>query len=430
MPHYTEQQISAANQLDIAAFLLSRGERLKRQGREYLWERCQVWLNGNEWFSHYDNMGGHTVSFIMKYYDMDFQSAMSELLGESAIPYVPPKSKESEPKPFALPPRNQTMNQVYAYLMTHRFIDREIISYFAHERTLYEDANHHNAVFVGLDENGVPRHCHMRGTSIGDNFKLTVSWSDAKHSFHHIGNDDRLYVFEAPIDMMAYLTLNNSDWQKHSYVALCCVAEHAMLHQLKANPILRNVFLCLDNDAAGAKATERLKETLSVNGYSDISILKSKNKDWDEDLKQINGAEAIKASVPVLSDDIVKLCRMYVTEAKYTRKPALLQAKIDEAYTGLRTAYDITKQTEKLLLLLLLAAKEECRKCLQLNGWETIEQKLIAICADKKDVLSLERDMKSYREFYGSKSCEINADLFLEPILKVCADCIYNLEKK
>ena len=110
MPHYTEQQISAANQLDIAAFLLSRGERLKRQGREYLWERCQVWLNGNEWFSHYDNMGGHTVSFIMKYYDMDFQSAMSELLGESAIPYVPPKSK-NQAEAFALPRADQTMNR-------------------------------------------------------------------------------------------------------------------------------------------------------------------------------------------------------------------------------------------------------------------------------------------------------------------------------
>lgn len=53
----------------------------------------------------------------------------------------------------------------YAYLVKHRKIDRDIISTFAKEKLIYEDSEYHNAVFVGLDENGVPRHAHKRSVN-------------------------------------------------------------------------------------------------------------------------------------------------------------------------------------------------------------------------------------------------------------------------
>ena len=37
------------------------------------------------------------------------------------------------------------MRRMYAYLMRQRHIDREVISYFVHEKLLYED-KHHNCV--------------------------------------------------------------------------------------------------------------------------------------------------------------------------------------------------------------------------------------------------------------------------------------------
>ena len=30
---------------------------------------------------------------------------------------------------------------------------------------IYEDAAHHNAVFVGRDEDGIPRYAHSKGTA-------------------------------------------------------------------------------------------------------------------------------------------------------------------------------------------------------------------------------------------------------------------------
>ena len=425
MPHYTTEQIDAANRMDIAAFLISRGEKLKRQGQEFIWRRNNVWIKDNEWYSHYDTIGGHAVSFVMRYFNLDFQSAMAELIG-GAFTYVS-QIQPKEQKAFELPPRNKTMNQVYAYLLNKRFLSREVISYFAHKGTLYEEANHHNAVFVGLDKNGTPLHCHLRGTKSGDCFKQTVSGSQAAYSFHHIGTDDTIYIFEAPIDMLSYITLNPDNWQKHSYVALCSVAEHAMFHQLKTNPNLHHIFLCLDNDDEGSKATKRLKQTLNENGYTDIKILKPICKDWDEDLKQKNGAEAIKASAPVVSVDIIKLCHVYINQAKLIRRPSQLRNKVEEAYNGMINAYDKVKQTEKLLLLLLLLAKDESRKCRSPLSWEEIKQKLISAC-EGKTKNTLNNDMRNLLDFYNTTSMTINADMFVDKILAVCADIIFQIK--
>ena len=112
-------------------------------------------------------------------------------------------------KEFALPDANPDMRRVFAYLIKQRFIDREVLSRFAHEKLIYEDKQYHNAVFVGLDENGIARHAHKRGTyTQGEPYKGNVEGSDPRYSFHWIGKSDSLYVFEAPVDLLSFLTLH------------------------------------------------------------------------------------------------------------------------------------------------------------------------------------------------------------------------------
>jgi hypothetical protein len=155
------------------------------------------------------------------------------------------------------------MRRVYAYLMKQRCIDADIISHFARAKTLYEDAQHHNAVFVGCDESGVPRHAHKRSTlTIGTPYRGNVASSDPKYSFHHIGGSNRLYVFEAPVDMLSFLTMHPNNWQRHSHVALCGVSPQAMFWMMEQNIEIQEVALCLDNDAAGIAASKRIAERL------------------------------------------------------------------------------------------------------------------------------------------------------------------------
>ena len=94
-----------------------------------------------------------------------------------------------------------------------------------------------------------------------------------------------MFVFEAPIDMLAFISLYPEDWQSHSYVALCSVSERALLYRLKVNPNLKKIVLCLDNDEAGQNAAHRIRQQLYDLGYRNTKILTPQNKDWDEDLK-------------------------------------------------------------------------------------------------------------------------------------------------
>lgn len=55
-----------------------------------------------------------------------------------------------------LPERNGNNDRVIAYL-AGRGISRGIIKYCIRTEKLYESREHHNAVFVGFDRQGVPR---------------------------------------------------------------------------------------------------------------------------------------------------------------------------------------------------------------------------------------------------------------------------------
>ena len=309
MPYipFTEEQKITANSVELADFLRMRGEKLERAGREYKLiysdgsgRHDSITMSGSRWFDHKNQVGGGAIKFMQYFYNMDFQTAVQELLGYSVEPLQrsPPKMvvQAEKPRNFRLPKANENMHRVYAYLIKQRFINPEIIGYFAKNHTLYEDKEHHNAVFVGLDENGVPRQAHKRSTStFGKSFRQTVEGSDTKYSFAHFGNSDRLFVFEAPIDMMSYLTLHPENWQKHSYIAMNGVYENAVLTALKGHSNLSEIMICTDNDEGGIDAADRLKGILSDSGYADIKRILPHNKDFNEDLKQLNGVEFLPA---------------------------------------------------------------------------------------------------------------------------------------
>ena len=309
MPYipFTEEQKVMANSVDLAEFLRMRGEKLERVGREHKLiyydgsgKHDSITMSGSRWFDHKNQVGGGAIKFMQEFYDMDFQTAVQELLGQTvtSLSHAPPKAvvHEEKTKEFKLPKSNENMHRVFAYLIKQRFINPEIISFFARNHTLYEDKEHHNAVFVGLDENGVPRQASKRSTnSFGKTFRITCEGSDTRYSFSHFGKSEKLFVFEAPIDMMSFLTLYPQEWQKNSYIAMNGVYENAVLTALKNHSNLSEVILCVDNDEGGIEAVDRLRDILRENGYENVRRFAPKFKDWNEDLKAKNGAKFLPA---------------------------------------------------------------------------------------------------------------------------------------
>ena len=279
---YTQEQIDRANRADIADFLRTQGETLERAGNEYRWKRHDsLTVRENKWYRHSQSKGGGPIDFVMEFYGRSFTEAVQLLTGELGEG----KPEQTAPPPlsdFRLPPRSPDPGQVKRYLTEARRIDEDVTGFFLSTGDIYEEAAHHNAVFVGRDESGIPRYAHQRGTT--GNFRLDVKGSDKAFNFCYRGEGERLFVFEAPIDLLSFLCLFKKDWQKQSYLSLGGVGEKALLRFLSDRPNIKTVYLCLDSDEAGNDACSRLAE-LVPEGLT-VHRLVPLFKDWNEVLQR------------------------------------------------------------------------------------------------------------------------------------------------
>ena len=286
--HFTEEQKLRANAADLVEFLRFKGEPLIRSGPEFrLASNHSVTVRGNEWYDHAAEKGGGPVSFLKEFYGMNYQEAVLTLLNEDVGQLCPQVStpREKVKKPFELPPANENNRRVFAYLLKHRHLDREVLTTFVRQGLVYEDQKYHNAVFVGMDKDGTPRHAHKRSTnSQGKPFRMTVEGSDFRYAFHWPGASGHLLVFEAPIDMLSLISLyHDSDWKQHSYAALCGTSSQPLLGMLERYPNIKNVLLCLDNDEAGQLATRRLAKVVREKSLT-VGARVPVRKDWNADL--------------------------------------------------------------------------------------------------------------------------------------------------
>ncbi len=220
------------------------------------------------------------------FYNKDYAESVEMLLNNCGGQIItsPPTGKER--KPFELPPRNDRMSRVFSYLLLTRGIDKDALFEFVRKKMIYESADYHNAVFVGYDSNGKPRHAHKRGTVTSNPYKGNVAGSQPEYSFHFNGTSEKLFLFEAPIDMLSYISMHKENWKSHSYAASCSVSDRVLFQCLQDNPNIKNVFLCFDNDEAGQTANKRIAEKLNLMNIQN-EILIPTHKDWNEDI--LNG---------------------------------------------------------------------------------------------------------------------------------------------
>lgn len=283
--HFTEEQKAQARRTDIVSLLKSQGETVKRSGSEYEWKdgSQKVTIRGNLWFHQYDRVGGDAIDFVRRFYNKSYPEAMEYLLGNcnGVLIISPPVVKEK--KPFELPKPYRNMDRVKNYLHYVRGIDEDIIETFANENMIYESADYHNAVFVGYDRNGVPRHAHKRGTGQTSTFKGNVDSCIPEYSFHWNGTSNKIYLFEAPIDMLSFISMHKENWKNHSYAASCSVSDRVLFQCLKDYPYIEKVYLCLDSDEPGQTAADRISTKLFALGI-ESEILVPIHKDWNEDL--------------------------------------------------------------------------------------------------------------------------------------------------
>lgn len=232
--HFTKEQRELARRTDLANFLISRGEKVKKSGSEYEWldGSQKVTIRGHLWYHQYKLKGGDAVDFVRRFYNKNYAEAVEMLLNNCGGQIITSPPIEKSHKPFELPPRNDRMSRVFPYLLLTRGIDKDVLYEFVRRKMIYESSDFHNAVFVGYDSNGKPRHAHKRGTVTSNPYKGNVAGSQPEYSFHFNGTSEKLFLFEAPIDMLSYISMHKENWKSHSYAASCSVSDRVLFQCL------------------------------------------------------------------------------------------------------------------------------------------------------------------------------------------------------
>ena len=274
---YTQAQIDKANAVDLEKFLRAQGETLVRSGKEYRWKaHDSLTVCGNKWFRHSQSKGGLPVDFVMEFYGKSFPEAVQMLTGEPGE--VQPEADPAPSPAFRLPLRNVTNANILNYLTQERKLSPSLVNFFIVAGDIYEDAAHHNVVFVGRDADGHPRYASSRG--IREKFRQDTAGAEKAFGFAHRGTDKQLLVFEAPIDLLSFIELFPKNWQQHNYLSLGGVSGKALRQFLSERPDVERVFLCLDADKAGEDACKRLAALLP--DTVSVTRIQPCMKDWND----------------------------------------------------------------------------------------------------------------------------------------------------
>ena len=288
MEEYTREQIQRADDTDLYVFLSGRGEKFKRCGKEYRWLRHDsVMINKNEWYRFSQNKGGHAIDFMKEFYGLSFAEAVKELLGEEGDSNNRTAKEDAGrqkvcpiPLPgLELPERNENCEIARKYLIEQRKLSKQLVDQMIKKGDIYESKNYHNVVFVGRDKEQNPRYAAMRGTD-EKRYRGEARGSEKIYGFGHIGTDEKLFVFESPIDLLSYITAVPEEWEKHSYISLGGLSEKAMKRMYTEYPHIHSIYLCLDNDESG---NERCRQFVSLIP-EELSVyrLEPVKKDWNE----------------------------------------------------------------------------------------------------------------------------------------------------
>lgn len=292
---FTPGQKERAKKADLIAFLGAyMGLEFKKAGRYYQCVQHNSLVvyadrKGFVWNSQ-NISGGDTIDFLRKVEGKSFPEAVETIIGETAaVTYKPAPTYKSQAGQLVLPEKAEgKYNRVYAYLSQSRGISTDVITDFMKSKQLYQDARG-NCVFVGFDEQGTAKFGSIRGTLTEKKYRGDCKNSDKRYAFHQMGADStRLYIFEAPIDLMSHCTLTDLAYGKDAYkgqtrLALCGSSDVALEAFLARHKEVKVLHFRLDNDEAGRAAVAKYTAKYQARGYEVHSVF-SKGKDVNEDL--------------------------------------------------------------------------------------------------------------------------------------------------
>lgn len=310
--------------------------------------------DGNAWCWHSQNLSGvGAISYLMKCENMTFTDAVMLLTGQSKSNFIKPIEQHKQVEfPFVLPERNDTNVDVIKYLKG-RGLTENVINYCIEKGLLYQTKEYgyfvlvgydeqnkplyiskstyekllnedeivdvqsyikqhklyatptqmqryntlSNCVFVGYNEQKVPKYAFKRGLynkeivkdgkKKNQSYRQEVRGSNKEYSFlmsDETKTNKSVHLFEAAIDAMSYASLcelNNSNFRTKNLLSLGGV-QSGKVDKFQDGKVtlpialerflqttdgrISKVFIHFDNDEAGKTQAELLSENLTKRG--------------------------------------------------------------------------------------------------------------------------------------------------------------------
>ncbi|MGG3641506.1 DUF3991 and TOPRIM domain-containing protein [Bacillus gobiensis] len=332
----SKEEKDRANNVNLLEYLLSIGEPLKSDGNNFYRheEHDSLVVNSRKNYFSWNsrNISGNAVTYLMNVYNFPFQHAVKKInndLGDQDL------SNFRAPEPTYPSKFNYDVNEVsstenvFKYLVHDRKIDPDLVQAFIRADLIKEDS-YKNVVFK-WKENGELNGANLQGTrEIPEEKrvhadrpyfkKVLPTTKEATNSGFNItrGYPDKLYFFEAPIDLLSYLSLNRTKLTNCRLISMDGLKQHTIIHTLQKTMKelemngrdLESITLCVDNDNAGKEFIAKLqnyeiqrKDGRSISINSDIPELpKGQTKwDWNNELKS-RVTEPLKKNIETALD--------------------------------------------------------------------------------------------------------------------------------
>ena len=230
------------------------------------------------------------------------------LVEKEKISEITPKKADvlNEKKAFVLPEKAENNKRVFAYLHKSRGIDNDIIQRAYNEKKIYQDAQKGNVIFKVSDNDGNIRGAAWNTTLTSEEHKGKkgfVEGSKRDYPFELRGTNNELHIFESPIDMMSYMTIqqnaNYINIEDSTFIATWGInSEEMIIKYLEKNPHITDITIGYDNDKIddtskfhwnyGQRAAALLKRELeNLDEKYIVQIDTPKQKDFNDDLLQM-----------------------------------------------------------------------------------------------------------------------------------------------
>lgn len=303
MPYFTSTQIAKAKEIDLLTYLQNYNpDELVYDSRNAFHTRTHdsLKISNGMWYWFSRGIGGKTaLEYLIKVEEYSFTEAVEHLINQKGLEkrHIPKKERTEKKRTaeFELPKKSFYNDKVIYYLRS-RGISKNIIDECINKGLIYQDYPKSNIVFVGLDDNNIPKYAGIRSTNF-NRFMYDAGGSDKAYSFRlkSVSQNNTVHLFESAIDLLSYATLKElkkEQWNEENLLSLAGVYNPGkdVLHStvpttvttfLKNNSNIDTIFLHFDNDEAGRIAAKAIQISLS-GSYKIIDEPPKKGKDFND----------------------------------------------------------------------------------------------------------------------------------------------------